>query len=146
MTDLYLKAATQADMNAALIAAGLAYEKTKTPLIGYSYEGVIYDKSDLPHTMEWDEELGEDMPVYPDGIEKVYGDPVTHFLPAPFVNLDVIGPIVRIVGYDEEGDPITKEYPEWHVNVRCAGLTEEQEAELAFAMIVPPETPYRVWA
>ena len=96
--DLYLKAADEAEMNAALIAAGLAYEE----------DGVIQ--------------------------------------PAPFVSLDVIGPIVRIVGYDEKGDPITKEYPEWHVNVRCVGLTEEQEAELAFAMIVPPETPYRVWA
>lgn len=98
MTDIYLRAATEADINAALIAAGLAYEE----------KGV--------------------------------------FTPAPFVSLDVIGPITRTIGYDADGEPITQEYPEWHVNARCGGLTEEQEAELAFAMIVPPETPYRVWA
>ena len=96
--DLYLKAADEAAMNAALIAAGLAYEEDGT------------------------------------------------LSPAPYVSLDVIGPITRVIGYDENGDPITKEYPEWHVNVRCGGLTEEQQAELAFAVITPPETPYRVWA
>lgn len=96
--DLYLRTATEADMNEALIAAGLAYEE----------DGTIQ--------------------------------------PASFVSLDVIGPISRVIGYDEEGEPITKEYPDWHVNVRCGGLTEDQEAELSFAMIVPPETPYRVWA
>lgn len=95
--DLYLRAATEADMNAALIDAGLAYED--------------------------------------EGLRPAFG-----------VSLDVIGPIVRVIGYDEAGEPITKEYPEWHVNVRCAGLTEEQEAELAFAMITPPSVPYRVWA
>lgn len=137
MADYYLKAADEAAMNAALVAAGLAYVeddtlvpapyvfldvigpivKTVTPVIGYSYEGVIYEnKIDIPHTTEWDEELGEELPVYPDGVEAIYGD------------------------------PITVEYPEWHVNLRCAGLTEEQEAELAGLVIVPPETPFRVWA
>lgn len=99
MTDLYLKAPTQEDMEAALIAAELAYE---------------------------DEEYG--------------------LQPAAGVSLDVIGPIVRVTGYDEDDAPITVEYPEWHVNVRCTGLTEEQEAALKAFVIVPPEHPYRVWA
>ncbi len=97
--DLYLKATTQEDMEAALIAAELAYE---------------------------DEEYG--------------------LLPANGISLDVIGPIVRVTGYDEDGEPITVEYPQWHVNVRCGGLTEEQEAALEAFVIVPPEQPYRVWA
>jgi hypothetical protein len=98
MTDIYLRAATEAAMTAALVDAGLAY-------------------------------LDEDALV-----------------PAPGVSLDVIGPITRVTGYDENGDPITVEYPEWHVNVRCAGLTEEQEAEIDAIKIVPPEQPFRVWA
>lgn len=65
--------------------------------------------------------------------------------PAPYVSLDVIGPITRVIGYDENGDPITQEYPEWHVNVR-ADLTDEQIEALAAVTIVPPEVPYRVWA
>ena len=94
--DLYLKAADEAEMNAALIAAGLAYEE----------DGTLH--------------------------------------PAPYVSLDVIGPIVK---WDYSVDPpVEIDYPEWHVNVRCAGLTEEQEAELAGLVIVPPETPFRVWA
>jgi hypothetical protein len=51
-----------------------------------------------------------------------------------------------VTGYDEEGEPIVQTYPEWHVNVRCAGLSEEQEAEIDAIKIVPPEAPYRVWA
>ena len=98
MSDYYLKAETEAAMNTALVAAGLAYVE----------DGTLH--------------------------------------PAPFVSLDVIGPITRVTGYDEDGEPIVQEYPEWHVNVRCAGLTEEQEAELAGLVIVPPETPFRVWA
>lgn len=98
MADYYLKAADEAAMNAALIAAGVAYVEDDT------------------------------------------------LVPAPYVFLDVIGPITRVTGYDEAGEPIVQEYPEWHVNVRCAGLTEEQEAELAGLVIVPPETPFRVWA
>ena len=96
--DLYLKAADEAAMNAALIAAGVAYVEDGT------------------------------------------------LVPAPYVSLDVIGPITRVIGYDENGEPIVQEYPEWHVNVRCGGLTEEQEAELDGLVIVPPETPFRVWA
>jgi len=98
MIDFYMKAATEADMNAALIAAGLAYEE----------EGV--------------------------------------FMPAPFVSLDVIGPITRVIASDADGEPIVQVLPDWHVNVRCSDLTEEQNDELAFAIITPPEQPFRVWA
>jgi hypothetical protein len=98
MTDIYLRAATEADMTAALVDAGLAYED-----------------EDALH-------------------------------PANGVSLDVIGPISRVIDYDEDGDPVIQLYPEWHVNVRCGGLTEEQEAALAGLVIVPPETPFRVWA
>ena len=114
--DLYLKAPTEADMNAALIAAGLAYEQTFTVQTGEDEEG---------------EPITEER---------------TALVPASGVSLDVIGPISRVTGYDENGDPITVEYPEWHVNVRCNALTEEQEAELDGLVIVPPEQPFRVWA
>lgn len=94
--DLYLKAPTEADMNAALIAAGLAYEA----------DGALY--------------------------------------PAQGASLDIIGPFTR-TDYSVE-PPVETVHPEWHVNVRCAGLSEEALADLAAVMIVPPETPYRVWA
>lgn len=116
MADYYLKAADEAEMNAALIAAGLAYEETVPVQTGEDEDG-----------------------------EPIMGE-ATVLMPAPYVFLDVIGPITRVTGYDEAGEPIVQEYPEWHVNVRCAGLTEEQEAELAGLVIVPPETPFRVWA
>lgn len=96
--DLYLRAADEAAMNAALIAAGLAYVE----------DGTLH--------------------------------------PAPYVSLDVIGPITRVTGYGENGEPIVQVLPEWHVNVRCGGLTEEQEAKLAGLATVPPEQPFRVWA
>lgn len=94
MTDFYLKAATEADMNAALLAAGMIDEE------GLPTEGVL---------------------------------------------LDVIGPIVEW-DYSVE-PPLEIDYPEWHVNIRYMfELTEEQEAELAGVVIVPPALPYRVWA
>ena len=94
--DLYLKAPTEAAMNAALVAAGLAY-------------------------------------VEDDAL-----------IPAPYVSLDVIGPIVKW-DYSVE-PPVEINYPEWHVNVRSYDLTEEQLAALEPVMIIPPEQPFRVWA
>lgn len=94
--DFYLKAANEAEMNAALIDAGLAYEE--------------------------------------DG----------QLVPALFVSLDVIGPIVK---WDYSVDPpVEIEYPEWHVNVRSYDLTEAQMEQLQPVIIVPPEQPFRVWA
>lgn len=96
MNDLYLKAADEAEMNAALIDAGLAYEE--------------------------------------DG----------QLVPALFVSLDVIGPIVK---WDYSVDPpVEIDYPEWHVNVRSYDLTEAQMEQLQPVIIVPPEQPFRVWA
>ena len=116
MTDLYLKAADEAAMNAALIDAGLAYEEAVTVQTGEDEEG---------------EPITEDRIV---------------LQPALGVNLDIIGPITRVTGYDEDGEPIVQTHPEWHVNVRCGGLTEAQEAAVQHFVIVPPEQPYRVWA
>lgn len=97
MTDLYLKAPTQENMNAALVAAELAYE------------------------------------------DKEYG-----LQPASGVSLDVIGPITK---WDNSVEPpVETVYPEWHVNIRCCELTEEQEAALEAFIIAPPDFPYRVWA
>ena len=94
--DLYLKASDEAEMNAALVAAGLAYVE----------------------------------------------DEALH--PAPYVSLDVIGPIVKW-DYSVE-PPVEINYPEWHVNVRSYDLTGEQLAALEPVMIIPPEQPFRVWA
>lgn len=112
--DLYLKAADEAAMNAALIAAGLAYEETVSVQTGEDEDG-----------------------------EPIMGE-ATVLMPAPYVSLDVIGPIVK---WDYSVDPpVEIDYPEWHVNVRSYDLTEEQEAELDRLVIVPPATPFRVWA
>jgi hypothetical protein len=97
MIDLYLKAATQEDMNAALVAAELAHESAKHGL-----------------------------------------------LPASGVSLDVIGPITK---WDSSVEPpVATVYPEWHVNVRCGALTEDQHSAILDYVITPPKTPYRVWA
>ena len=78
-------------------------------------------------------------------IVEVSDDEATILVPAPGISIDVIGPIIKVIGYDENGDPIFKKYPEWHVNLRCFSLTEEQEAAIEHIKIVPPEVPYRVW-
>lgn len=114
--DLYLKAATEADMNEVLIAAGLATTQTIEAQVGETEDG-----------------------------DAILQD-VTVLVPAEGVSLDVIGPISRVIGYDENGDPIIQEYPEWHVNVRVAALTDDQKATLEPVMIVPPEQPFRVFA
>lgn len=58
-------------------------------------------------------------------------------------SVDVIGSFFKVVGYDEEGNPILKECPEFHVNIRGTPL---DEAPLRPFTIVPPEVPFRVWA
>lgn len=100
--DLYLKAADEAEMNAVLIAAGLAYEETVPVQTGEDEDG-----------------------------EPIMGE-ATVLAPAFGVSLDVIGTIPEREGY--------------HVNVRTPSLTEAQEEALEGLVIVPPETPYRVWA
>ena len=95
MIDLYLRTATEAAMNAALIDAGLAVEQ--------------------------------------DGLLQ----------PAEGVALDVIGTIIRIIGEDENGEPVTEVLEGWHVNVRTI---KTQVDSLAPFLIEEPSKPYRVWA
>jgi hypothetical protein len=87
MTDLYLKAPTQEDMDAALLEAG-----------------VIDDAN---------------------------------------VSIDQIGPFSKVIGYDEAGEPIVEDYPDWHTNLR-GSFTDEQLALLTPLSVVPP-IPYRIW-
>lgn len=96
MTDLYLKATTEAEMNEALTQAGVLVD----------IDGELY--------------------------------------PAVGVSYDPIGPFTR-VDYSVE-PPVETYYPDWHVNVRSYDLTEDQIDMLAPFSIVPPHTPYRVWA
>ena len=116
MTELYLKAATEAELNAALIEAGLVDEQVVQIQTGEDDDG---------------------NPVIEDA---------TVLVPAPGVDLEVIGPITRMTGVDEDGEPVTTTYPEHHVNVLCNALSEDQDALLKPFVIVPPETPFRVWA
>lgn len=64
--------------------------------------------------------------------------------PALGVSIDTIGPFTR---WDCSVDPpVPIEYPEWHVNIRSYNMTEEQLAEIADILLVPPEQPFRVFA
>jgi hypothetical protein len=93
MTDLYLKAPTQEDMDAALVAAG-----------------VIDDEGN----------------------------------PTPDFSVDQIGPFSKVIGYDEDGDPIVEDYPDWHTNLR--GSFDEDQLALLTPLCVEPPVPYRVWS
>lgn len=65
-------------------------------------------------------------------------------VPFPGVSLDVIGKIVKFDMTDpEHPKPIEKEG--WHVNLQ-ANVDEDALEVLKPLEIVPPETPYRVWA
>lgn len=92
MSDLFLYAATEEDMNAALLAAGVIDENGNPPF---------------------------------------------------YIAVDQIGPFQRITGYDEDGNPIIVNYPEWHTNL-CGVFTEEQLAALE-PLRVNPAVPYRVF-
>jgi hypothetical protein len=66
------------------------------------------------------------------------GNPVNDFL------VDQIGPFTKIIGYDEEGEPIEGYYPDWHTNLR--GDFDEDQLALLTPLSVEPPVPYRVWA
>jgi protocatechuate 3,4-dioxygenase beta subunit len=66
------------------------------------------------------------------------GNPVNDFL------VDQIGPFTKVIGYDEEGEPIEEYYPDWHTNLR-GSFTEDQLALLTPLSVEPP-VPYRAWA
>ena len=93
MIDLYLMAATEAEMLAALIAAGVTNDE---------------------------------------------GFPIADIL------LDHIGPFSRAIDYDNAGEPILADYPDWHTNLH-GNFTDEQLAMLE-PLSVQPAVPYRVWA
>jgi hypothetical protein len=93
MTDLYLKATTEADMDTALLEAG------------------VIDAE---------------------------GNPTQDF------SVDQIGPFSKVVGYDEAGEPIVEDYPDWHTNLR--GSFDEEQLALLTPLTVEPTVPYRVWA
>ena len=92
MSDLFLYAPTEADMNAALLAAGVIDENGNPPF---------------------------------------------------YIAVDQIGPFQRITGYDDEGNPIYTNYPDWHTNL-CGSFTEEQLTALE-SLRVYPLVPYRVF-
>jgi hypothetical protein len=93
MTDLYLKATTEADIDTALLEAG------------------VIDAE---------------------------GNPTQDF------SVDQIGPFSKVVGYDEAGEPIVEDYPDWHTNLR--GSFDEEQLALLTPLTVEPTVPYRVWA
>lgn len=59
-------------------------------------------------------------------------------------SIDFIGSFSKILGEEEDGTPIIKEYPDFHCNLR-GHFTEEQLEALAPFIIQPPEAPFRVW-
>jgi protocatechuate 3,4-dioxygenase beta subunit len=66
------------------------------------------------------------------------GNPVNDFL------VDQIGPFTKVIGYDEEGEPIEEYYTDWHTNLR--GDFDEAQLALLTPLTVEPTIPYRVWA
>jgi len=64
--------------------------------------------------------------------------------PASGISVDNIGPFVRW-NYNVE-PPVETQYPDWHVNVRAAELSDAQLKILEPFTLAPPQTPYRVWA
>jgi hypothetical protein len=60
------------------------------------------------------------------------------------IAVDHIGPFQRVTGYDDAGDPIIVDYPDWHTNL-CGSFSEEQLAALE-PLCVNPAVPYRVFA
>jgi hypothetical protein len=64
--------------------------------------------------------------------------------PTPDFSVDQIGPFQRVTGYDDAGEPIVVDYPDWHTNLR-GSFSDEQLAELE-PLRVNPAVPYRVFA
>ena len=64
--------------------------------------------------------------------------------PITGVSLDHIGTFSRAIDYDNAGEPILADYPDWHTNLR-GNFTDEQLTALEL-LSVQPAVPYRVWA
>jgi hypothetical protein len=114
MKDLYLKTLTEADMKAALIAAGIVTEQTIATEVGATEDG-----------------------------DAILQD-VTALVPTRGFYVDQIGPFSKVIGYDEAGEPILENYPDWHTNLR--GSFNEDQLALLTPLSVEPTVPYRVWA
>jgi hypothetical protein len=88
MTDLYLKTLTEAEMNAALLEAGIVTEQTVETQVGETEDG-----------------------------DAILQD-VTVLVPTQDFSVDQIGPFTKIIGYDKDRKPIEEYYPDWHTNLR----------------------------
>ena len=114
MIDLYLKTLTEDDMKAALIEAGIVTEQTFQTEVGATEDG-----------------------------NAILQD-VTVVVPTQGFSVDQIGPITKVIGYDEKEEPIFENNPDWHTNLR--GNFDEQQLALLEPLSVEPTVPYRVWA
>jgi hypothetical protein len=112
--DLYLKAATEEDMTAALLEAGIVTEQTTETQVGETEDG-----------------------------DAILQD-VTMLVPTQDFSVDQIGPFTKVIGYDEDGDPIEEVYPDWHTNLR--GDFDKEQLTLLTPLSVEPPVPYRMWA
>jgi hypothetical protein len=72
------------------------------------------------------------------GVIDADGNPTQDF------SVDQIGPFTKVIGYDEEGQPIEEYYPDWHTNLR--GSFDEEQLALLTPLAVEPPVPYRMWA
>jgi hypothetical protein len=88
MKDLYLKTLTEADMKAALIAAGIVTEQTFATEVDVTEDGNAILQN------------------------------VTALVPTEGFYVDQIGPFSKVIGYDEKEEPILENYPDWHTNLR----------------------------
>ena len=88
MKDLYLKTPAEADMKAALIAAGIVTEQTIATEVGATEDG-----------------------------DAILQD-VTALVPTEGFYVDQIGSFSKFIGYDEKEEPILENYPDWHTNLR----------------------------
>ena len=72
------------------------------------------------------------------GVIDAEGNPTQDF------SVDQIGPITKVVSYDEKEEPIVESYPDWHTNLR--GSFDEDQLALLTPLCVEPPVPYRVWS
>lgn len=112
--DLYLKTLTEAEMTAALLEAGIVTEQTVETQVGETEDG-----------------------------NAILQD-ATVLVPTQDFSVDQIGPFSKVIGYDEAGEPIYEDYPDWHTNLR--GSFDEEQLALLTPLCVYPPIPYRVWA
>jgi len=112
--DLYLKTLTEAEMNAVLLEAGIVTEQSVETQVGETKDG-----------------------------DAILQD-VTVLVPTQDFSVDQIGPFTKVIGYDEEGEPIEEYYPDWHTNLR--GSFDDEQLALLTPLTVEPTIPYRVWA